>query len=144
MADICARSRVLDTFILYNYLPSGGRGKMQERMQRTMDLLVSVSTATGWSDSDCCTCMSLNEGGLLDSACLLPACKSCTQSAGMWRLCKCHCAIILQLHGKMLLPQLKGVLKTAPPHKVFPLKDVHAAIAEHEKPGHGGRKVFLQ
>jgi hypothetical protein len=42
------------------------------------------------------------------------------------------------------LLQLKGVLKTAPPHKVFPLKDVHAAIAEHEKPGHGGRKVFLQ
>ena len=36
------------------------------------------------------------------------------------------------------------MLKTAPPHKVFPLKDVHAAIAEHEKPGHGGRKVFLQ
>ena len=37
------RSRVLDTFILYNYLPSGGRQKMQERMQRTMDLLVSGS-----------------------------------------------------------------------------------------------------
>jgi hypothetical protein len=33
-------SRVLDTFILYNWLPSGGRKKMQERMQRTMDLLV--------------------------------------------------------------------------------------------------------
>jgi hypothetical protein len=32
---------VLDTFILYTWLPSGGRAKMQERMQRTMDLLVS-------------------------------------------------------------------------------------------------------
>ena len=40
--------------------------------------------------------------------------------------------------------QVKGVLKTAPPHKEFSLKDVHAAIAEHEQKGHGGRKVFLK
>lgn len=50
----------------------------------------------------------------------------------------------LVMAARMNLLQFKGVLKTAPPHKVFPLKDVHAAIAEHEKPGHGGRKVFLQ
>jgi hypothetical protein len=39
----CARSRVLDTWILYSGLPSGGRDKMPERMQRTMDLLVRDS-----------------------------------------------------------------------------------------------------
>lgn len=48
MVSVHRCSRVLDTFILYNFLPSGGRAKMQERMQRTMDLLVGGSVYSYW------------------------------------------------------------------------------------------------
>ena len=86
-----------DTFILYNWLPSGGRDKMQERMQRTMDLLVSTSLlAQGWvlmimpSDHNCAPLIEIS--GWIDSASLLRAIlQVCMRFVGSTLKVECSC-----------------------------------------------------